>query len=321
MSPLGPLLLALQLAATTGQAAPLEIHTSRVQLNPEDWSQKSVGQLEWCGGLELAADRDDFGGLSGLLLSDDGLTLTAVSDRGQWFSAPLVYDGSGCLKGLGPGLSGPLPGPNGRTLSSKSEGDAEALDRTPAGDILVAFEHDHRIWRYAKAERPLVGRPAPLPPAPGFETLPVNRGIEALVSLADGRVLALAESESPDGGYRAFLGDGGRWIELRYGDDTSFAPSGATRLPSGDLIVAERYFTMLGGLKLRLTRVSARSLEPGKGISGREIAVLAPPLTLDNFEGIAAHRGPDGQIRVTLISDDNFSPLQRSLLLMFKLQE
>jgi hypothetical protein len=40
---------------------------------------------------------------------------------------------------------------------------------------------------------------------------------------------------------------------------------------------------------------------------------------IDNMEGLAVHRASDGAIVLTLISDDNFSPLQRTVLLQFTL--
>jgi hypothetical protein len=47
---------------------------------------------------------------------------------------------------------------------------------------------------------------------------------------------------------------------------------------------------------------------------------LARPLTVDNFEGLAARQEPDGRIRFFLLSDDNASPSQRTLLLAFDWQ-
>ena len=44
---------------------------------------------------------------------------------------------------------------------------------------------------------------------------------------------------------------------------------------------------------------------------------LRRPLTVDNFEGLAAVPGQDGAIRFYVISDDNFSSRQRTLLLAF----
>jgi hypothetical protein len=42
---------------------------------------------------------------------------------------------------------------------------------------------------------------------------------------------------------------------------------------------------------------------------------------IDNMEGIAAHRAVNGEIIITVISDDNFSRLQRIMLLRFALIE
>lgn len=44
---------------------------------------------------------------------------------------------------------------------------------------------------------------------------------------------------------------------------------------------------------------------------------LAPPMTVDNFEGVAVVARPDGGWRLYLLSDDNFQPAQRTLLLAF----
>jgi hypothetical protein len=38
---------------------------------------------------------------------------------------------------------------------------------------------------------------------------------------------------------------------------------------------------------------------------------------IDNMEGIGVHRDANGEIVLTLVSDDNFSPLQRTIILQF----
>jgi hypothetical protein len=42
-------------------------------------------------------------------------------------------------------------------------------------------------------------------------------------------------------------------------------------------------------------------------------------MLVDNFEGIAARRGPKGETLIYLISDNNFRSGQRTLLMMFAL--
>jgi hypothetical protein len=42
---------------------------------------------------------------------------------------------------------------------------------------------------------------------------------------------------------------------------------------------------------------------------------------IDNMEGLSVHRSAGGETVLTLISDDNFSAVQRTLLLQFTLAE
>ena len=42
---------------------------------------------------------------------------------------------------------------------------------------------------------------------------------------------------------------------------------------------------------------------------------------IDNMEALSVHRTADGALVLTLISDDNFSQLQRTLLLQFTLAD
>ena len=71
----------------------------------------------------------------------------------------------------------------------------------------------------------------------------------------------------------------------------------------------------------RLARIAGGAIVPGAVLEGVEIARLSLPLTVDNFEGLAVRRDAAGGLLVYLVSDDNFNPLQRTLLLMFRLAE
>ncbi|MEM8724486.1 MAG: esterase-like activity of phytase family protein, partial [Pseudomonadota bacterium] len=55
--------------------------------------------------------------------------------------------------------------------------------------------------------------------------------------------------------------------------------------------------------------------EPGEG--RRALITLRPPLTVDNFEGLAV-REQAGRTFLYIVSDDNFSLNQRSLLMKFE---
>ena len=56
-------------------------------------------------------------------------------------------------------------------------------------------------------------------------------------------------------------------------------------------------------------------------LRGALLARFARPLTVDNYEGVAVTRDADGVTLVYILSDDNFNFLQRTLLLLFRLDE
>ncbi|MEK9725684.1 MAG: esterase-like activity of phytase family protein, partial [Rhodospirillaceae bacterium] len=80
-------------------------------------------------------------------------------------------------------------------------------------------------------------------------------------------------------------------------------------------------FTLRGGVAARLQRLPAAGIAPGGDLKPTLIAELRPPISVDNFEGVAVRAGEDGRVYVYIISDDNFNPLQRTLLMMFEMRE
>ncbi len=306
----------------------MTLRATPLRLNAEDKTQVTVGDLRWRGGLLLSADDPRFGGLSDLVISPDGQHITAITDAGRWVTARLTYDKAGNLAGVAAGQWGALRDTRGLLLTGKANQDAEALTRLADGSLLVAYEHHHRLRRFPPAQTAgdgLAGVPAAVDRPAGIAAAGTNSGIEALVALAGDRLLAFTEGQSVGGlqgagGYAVYLRDGaGRWQGLALKPKGLFYPTGAAQLPSGDVILLERRFTLLGGLSARLRRIPLDAVQPGALLGGVEIAELRPPLTLDNFEGVAVHQLGDGTTRITLISDDNFSPLQSTLLVQFDL--
>ena len=309
-------------AAACGDAfaTSISLSTRPVALDPTDRTVQHVGRLHFLGGLDLRSDEAAFGGLSGLSVTADG-RLTAVTDRGHWFTARIVRNRDGRLVDLVDGALGPLLDTKGWPVSGEWR-DAEALERLPGGDWLVSFEGRHRVWRYAAEIVGLQGRPAPFPTPKGIAAAPLNGGLEVLTPLPDGRILMLAESLKRTGGSRAgwLVGDG-KIEALGYRTARDFKPTDAAVLPNGDVLVLSRYFKLLGGFKARLERIPAAAIEAGAVLKGELLARFAPPLTVDNFEGVAVARDADGATLVYILSDDNFHFLQRTLLLLFRLSE
>jgi hypothetical protein len=178
------------------QEQTLEIRSASQPFKIDDPSAKTIGRLLWRGGIMMTANSRHFGGWSDLHVSPDGKTLTSISDEGAWLTATIEYDGEANLAGLGNARIGQLHGLDGRLISSKVEADAEAMARLPDGSWLVAFERDHRLWRY----RTLTATPTPVEGPAEIGRQPANGGIEALAALDDGRVIAISEEYSERNG-------------------------------------------------------------------------------------------------------------------------
>ena len=93
----------------------------------------------------------------------------------------------------------------------------------------------------------------------------------------------------------------------------------AAPLPDGGIVLLERRFRYSEGIKMRIRRIAAKELKPGALITGEILLEARDALNIDNMEAISAHRSKSGETILTLMSDDNFSPLQRTLLMQFAL--
>lgn len=303
------------------QEQPVEIKSSALTLKIDEPAATRVGRLIWRGGIEMRASSRNFGGWSDLHVSPDGRNLTSISDEGGWLTATVQYDAKGNLAGLGDAKMGQLRGLDGKPIESKAEADAEGLARLPDGSWLIALERRHRLWRYPA----LTATPLPIEGPREIGLQPKNGGIEALTALPDGTVIAISEeySQTP-GTVTGWIGKpaaGGRytWSSFAYGTIPDFQPTTIAVLPDGSFATIERAFDMVRGVRCRVMRFDAAQLLSGGTIRPEELARLASPYAVDNLEGLAATRGAAGETLLWLISDDNFNPLQRNILMLFEL--
>lgn len=284
--------------------------TAPVPLNPANPAQDRIGDFVYAGGVVLTSpDTSRLHGLSDLKILPDG-ALLAVTDDGDLFEARLQLDDGERLVGLTDGKLRPLLGLGGQPLQGKEHGDAEGLAVLPNGDRLVSFERDHRIWLYPADGGP--PRPAPAP-----QTLfSDNEGMEAL-------------TQYPTAGHDAYLvgsEEGETWI-CRAAGACARAPAqalpglefGLTAIAAfedGTIAYLSRAYDPARGSRIRMTIVRRPLVETGGSqvIGGLP---LEAPFTRDNFEGLAAVRNSAGGARFYLLSDDNFSSSQRTLLLAF----
>jgi hypothetical protein len=308
--------VALALAAAAW-AEPLALHFEPIALHPGNATVQSVGKLTWLGGVHITSPARRFGGYSGLEVIPGG-RLAAVSDVGHWLVFQPVLNAEGRLVGVRGGEIEPLKDERAHAFSGKSRSDAEALRRDPAqGGFLVAFEREHRVLRY----RTIGGPGIPVAAPEGFAAQTHNGGVEAMAVWPDGRVLLLSEqATNGDGDYKAWLLVANQWHALGYAAGGEYLPTDAAALPDGDLLVLERRYGLLTPLGVRLVRVPEARVRPGGRLYGEAVAEWGAPLSIDNMEGLAIARRPDGAILLWLISDDNRSHVQRTLLMLFRLE-
>lgn len=265
------------------------------------------------GAVVLAADDPRFGGFSGLAIDRDGSGFTAISDRGWFLTGRLARDGDGALSGVAETALHPIRDLRGRPVRGEQV-DAEGLAQGADGALFVSFEIDARVWRFAS----VAASAQPLPKAPGFARLQRNSGLEALAIAPDGALLAIAErSGALDRPFPVFRLDPGArvWREGALPRDPPFLPTGADVAPDGMLYVLERDFSWLGGFSTRLRRAS---LGDWPGL--RPETLFTQLGGLDNLEGLASWRDAAGAVRLVMIADDNFNPLQRTLLVEMRVE-
>jgi len=137
-----------------------------------------------------------------------------------------------------------------------------------------------------------------------------------------GTLIAISERGlDAQGNLIAFLIGGPTPGQFAVRRSSSFDVSDAVLLRSGDLLVLERKFSLLTGIVIRIRRIPLKSVAPGAVVDGPAIFEADLGQEIDNMEGIDAHVTEDGDTVLTMVSDDNFSLLQRTLLLQFTLVE
>lgn len=303
-------------------ADPLEVRSAQLLLNPDQPDQSRVGSLTYLGGLILAADGGAFGGYSGIAVDADGAGLWAIADTGHWLRLDFSRNAIGLPEGIAAAQILPLRDAKGAPVTRKVLSDAEGLRQLADGRWLLSFERAHRLWFYDTPGGVATG--ALQVPASMAEQ-PDNGGIEAVVAFANGELLLFSE-EKPAlvGGNKedsaVWLLRGGQWHDLAWPARDDFKPTDAVALPNGDILVLQRYFTPLVGPKARISRIAAADIQPGAVLKATLLAEWARPVSVDNMEALDIRRAEDGSTWLYVMSDDNQNRLQRTLLMVFRLE-
>jgi hypothetical protein len=290
-----------------------------------DRDRVRFGALEYRSGLVLTSSFSRFGGLSGLRLDAKGERFISFSDRGHWFTGRIVYEGR-AMTALADVETAPMLGPDGKPIISRGWFDSESI-AIDCSFVYIGLERVNKVLRFDfnKGFIRARGEVVPLPKA--ASKLPNNKGLEALVFVPKGQPLAgtlIAISErglDAKGNLIAFLVGGPSPGQFSVRRTEDFDVSDAVLLHSGDLLILERKFSWLSGIGIRIRRIPLKTVAPGAVIDGPSIFEANLGYEVDNMEGIDAHITPKGETVLTMVSDDNFSMIQRTLLLQFTLVE
>ncbi|MFN4011174.1 MAG: esterase-like activity of phytase family protein [Pannonibacter sp.] len=310
---------------------PVAISAARIERFQQGSDATRFGKLTFLGGLDLTATNREIGGLSGLIMLDGGAQMLAVTDNALWVAARIRQSPEGAPLGLGDVRYAPMLDAKGIELRKTSSSDTEAvtLGRNRGKlELFVATERTNRILRFAwpltsAGSRLISGVETPK----GVRSLRGNKGLEALAAAPDegplgGALVAIGErGQSQAHNLPGFIIGGPRAGSFEIERSGNYDATDAAFLPGGDLLLLERRFNLRDWVGMRLRRFAAADVKPGAVLTGEILMEAGPSHQIDNMEGLAVHQDAAGRTILTLLSDDNRSLLQRTLLLRFRLDD
>ncbi|HEV7258000.1 MAG TPA: esterase-like activity of phytase family protein [Bosea sp. (in: a-proteobacteria)] len=289
---------------------------------PRSPEKRLFGKLTFRSGLVLSGNHSRFGGFSGLWRGPNGHDLVAVTDNGFWLTVKVVSR-NGRLAGLERAELAPILGSSGRPLHRSRYYDTESLCIAD-GVAYLGVERTHDVLRFDWAAEGVMARARIVPVLREVKRLPNNRGLEAIGVVPAsqplaGSIVAIAErSGADDEPTLGFILGGRQPGQFKVIRHDGFDITDLAFLPDGDLLLLERWYRPLRGVGMRIRRIAGASLKPGALLDGPYLIDADLGQEIDNMEGLSVHL-EGGRTVLSVISDDNFSFLQRTVLLEFEL--
>ncbi|MEW6256330.1 MAG: esterase-like activity of phytase family protein [Pseudomonadota bacterium] len=281
------------------------------------------GKLEFRGGMTLSSDFSGFGGISGFVLEPKGGGFLALTDAGLFLKGRLITEGDRPV-GLDDVMAAAMLDEKGRVQATRGRGDAEALALAPDA-VYVTFEDINELWSYP-GPNPLGKTGVPVPVPPGVKALRKNLGLEALVYVPGppmtGALIAIGEQGAKaEDNLPGFIISGPTPGAFTVRKSGVFSGTDAALGPDGTLYLLERSFSPSVGVAMQLRRFPLAQVKPGAVLEGEILITADMGFEIDNMEGLSVNVNAKGETLFTIVSDDNFSALQRTILLRFALVE
>ena len=268
--------------------------------------------LEPFGYQILYEKASDFGGFSGISVSSNGKKFVAISDKANYFNGEMIRNGKGKLINVRILDHGKILNSKGKELSGKNT-DSESIVRSPEDGYYVSFESNNRIMFHENLKSP--GQF--LPKHPDFRRLMFNDGIEALAVNNSGELYAIPEL--PPKGHRdhpIYKLKEDKWIVINnIKINEGFKITDAEFIDDKNLILLERKFTFLDGFQTRIKRILFEKDE----IKSIQVLLESEPWKFSNLEGLSKWKDEYGNTYLTVISDNQFSPLLKTEIREFLL--
>ncbi|WP_051356979.1 esterase-like activity of phytase family protein [Azorhizobium doebereinerae] len=298
---------------------PVEVKATPIERFRIGSDETRFGRLEFRGGLTLTSTFSGFGGISAFTLDAAGAEFLAVTDASVFLRGRLKSDGDRPV-GLTDVTAAALRDDKGGLLATQGREDSESIAVSPGG-IYVGLETVNEIWLYP-APNPL-GRPGKrveIPPE--VQRLRRNTGLESLVYVPDGALagtlIGIGEEGATDrDDLPGFLVGGPAPGIFTIAKSGLFDATDAALGPGGTLFLLERHYAVSTGVSMQIRRFALADVKPGARLAGEVLFTGDMAYEVDNMEGLAVTRNAAGETLLTVISDDNFSPLQRTILLRF----
>jgi hypothetical protein len=298
--------------------------TAIAAFDPRDESKSRFGQLEFRGGLVLTSSDQAFGGISALYMEPDGAHFLSVTDQGSWLRGRIVYR-DGRPSGIADAEMAPMLGADGKPLAARHWYDTESLAQGIDGMFYVGIERVEKIVRFDVRRTGLRARGEPIPVPDDFKTFANNKSLECLAAppkgapLAGSLIAVTERSLDEAGNHRSYVLAGAKVERFTVKRSDDFDVSDCAILPPADMLLLERRFSPLTGVAIRIRKLHLADIKEGALVDGPELFLADLGYQIDNMEGIGVHKNAQGETILTLVSDDNFSALQRNLLLQFRL--
>ncbi len=271
-------------------------------------------EINLLGSKLITHENNNFGGISGITLSENGENFVLISDKSYYFKGKIIRDNLNKILDFDIKDQGQLFSSKKEHLTGRNV-DSESIVRVKENGFYISFESNNRIM-YHEA---LNGPGKFLPKHPDFDKFLFNDGIEALAIKKNGELFAIPELP-PKGKehhpiYRFHDNEWSIIDEIKINKD--FKVVDAEMIDDENLIILERKFSFYDGFKIRLRRIIIED----NTVINSEILLESLPWEYYNFEGLSKWKDREGKIYLTLISDNQFSPLLKTEVREFILKK